>query len=214
MACCNCNSNRIIRSGELFWSDLGLNQGAVPGDFEIDLNPGSTSTLFFYFEHQGQNIAEGFDMDFSWNNPGVASFTAAETFNFDITLLGNPFDVRWEPFAGDAFMVDPNSVEGFLTVSLSDGINTNFTGPDFIDEGYDPANDSFLVGSITFEAVQAGTTQLQIDQSLIINQGLPVPSTFNSLTVKVVPEPAATFCMIFLGMVGFARRRNRSMAKI
>lgn len=101
----------------LFWSELGLGQGSVEGDLTINAEVGDTGTAFLYYNPIEQDVLEGFDFDFSWDSSGLAGFTAAESFDFEITVQGIPFGIRWGDFSGPA-VATSDTVTDFLAVNV------------------------------------------------------------------------------------------------
>ncbi len=197
--------------GNFSWSPFDLQQSAVFGDLDLVVQKGTSTTLFLYFDTFGvHNITEGFEIDFSWTNPDVAHFTAAETFDYDVLVQGNPFSLRYGDFAGPATTVTDNNVEGFMAINVVNGTGllASQDGSDiFLDSGYDFSSEAFQIGIISFDAVANGTTQLQIDDALIVDNGMDNDSAFSSLTITVVPEPG-TVSVLLVAVVGLLTRRN------
>ncbi len=201
-----------VSAQNFFWSTAGFGEGAVNGDFEATVQQGATGTTHLYYAPNGQNVTEGLDLDFSWDNSGVMSFTAAETLDFDLSFMGAPLGVRWGDFAGPAESVTADAVTGFLTVNVVAGEGMQIAnippGMPLIDEGYDESAGAFWVGTFDWSADGQGTASIVIDNALVVDGGQDIGATFNSFTVNVVPEPAAA-SVLALGLVGLVARRRR-----
>lgn len=201
-----------------FWSTLPFEAGAVSPQAVVNpLLDGPTGTVFLYYEAGGSNITEGLDLSFSWTVNGVVGFTAAETFDADITFGTNGpvlFD-RWGDFSGPANVVNFNEVTGFLTINLTSGTgiqqanipgNLDQNGIDFVDTLYDTTANAFLIGSIDYEFLGPGIALLQADG--LVLDGVDIGASFASIQFGNLPEPS-TAGMLVLGLFGFAAQRRR-----
>lgn len=200
-----------VSAQNFFWSDKGIGEGPIQDDFELSASPGQSGTMFLYYSPGGFDIREGIDFDFSWEIPGVVAFNAAETFDFDITILDTPFDLRWGDFAGPAVSVTNDAVSGFLTVNVVNGTGMLVdqlpsSGGPVIDTGVDIDSNSFLVGSFEWTATERGTTSLNFDSFFPVTPDNVF--TYSELSISVIPEPKGSMAMM-VWCLGFLIR-NRS----
>ncbi len=205
----NCN---LASAQNFFWSSAGFEEGAVNKDFKTTAMVGESGRAFLYFDTAGfQNIEDGYDVDFSWDLPGIVGFDAAESLDFDITIQGNPIETRW----GGIALVDevtPDAVTGLFAKHLMNGtgilVDQIPPGNPIVDDGYDTSANAFLVASFDWTATTVGTTSIQIDKSLVINGGVNIGAPFSDFTIHVVPEPNTTTLMV-VGLIGFTLQRRR-----
>jgi hypothetical protein len=197
-----------LHGQNLFWSTSGLNEGASSGDLTLSPSLGESTTAFLYYTPEGEAF-DLFDLDVSWNNPDVVNFTSAAVFNFDITVAGTAIDSRWgiifEP------QVSGNSVTELYGGTLGGGFGvdpSNATGP-FIDEGYDPDSEAFLLLAVEFERVGTGGAELQIDTSLFLDSATDINPTFSSLTIQAIPEPSVPAILALVGLTNLMLRRRQ-----
>lgn len=200
-----------------FWSTVGFENGAVNGNFVINTNfAPATGDVYLYYSPNGQNITVGFDLDFSWTDDDVVAFTAAETFEADITLGvdGPDLNDRWGAQFGPAGEVTPNAVSTFAAINIVDGTGIQVgnipgvleNGIDFVDTLYDTTAEAFLIGSISYEILDPGITSLRVSGLVVDNAD--IGASFSSLEF-FAPEPSSAG-ILALGLVGFVARRRRS----
>ena len=203
-----------------FWSLSDIGGGAANSDLTIDTNASPSGTVFLYYADNGQAITEGLDLDFTWTNNDVVEFTAAETFEADITFGpgGPPINDRWGDNFGPASDVQANSVSGFTTVNVVNGTGIqpehapgvlNDDGFDLVDTLYDTSNNSFLIGSINYNTLTDAETSILVS-GLVVDGGADIGASFSGLTFAgaAIPEPS-TAGLLALGLVGLVSRRRR-----
>ena len=105
-------TNSVVAQGADFFWTLG-DGPVVNGDVSDDgFSVGDSGSLFLYYTTNGPAMSElnvGGFLDFATSTSDVIEFTAAEAFDFNITLAdspGVPLGVRW----GDSF--GPGDVTG------------------------------------------------------------------------------------------------------
>ena len=180
-------SGEFLFAQNFFWSLNGFEDGAVNQSLTINTNTNAAGKVFLYYADNGQDISDGIQLDFSWDRNGVVGFTAAETFEADLSLGIACVSDRWVDHFGAASEINSEFVNNFLAVNVVGGsgiLTTNIPGVvdsnglDFIDLLYDTTAEAFLVGSIDFESLGVGTAALQVD-GLVVDDGvaLDVPFT-------------------------------------
>ena len=204
---CTVNAN----AQNFFWSQADLDGNVAESDLTIAAEVGDAGTAFLYYSPNGQNIQDGMDVDFSWSSSGAVGFTAATTFDFNVTIQSQSIGMRWGDFAGSALAVTQDAVEGFFAKNVVSGqgivaeYSANGGGP-FLDEG--SVGDFFQIGSIEWEALSSGSANLVIDNALV-SDGIDIGATFSNLTISVgVPEPVTSGILV-LSIVGCLIRRKR-----
>lgn len=206
-----------VYSQNFFWSAEDLNAGPIEeGDLVINAREfGYEGRLFLYYNPEfdsENNIENQLDLDFSWDGGG-ATFTDAETLDFDIDVTGMDFTFgqRWRDFAGPAAEVTPTTVEGFLAVRIGGGGGIQVdqildSGNLFFDTG-STASGFFQIGFVDWEFTPGGTdSSLEIDNQILSGPGLVV-ATFNGLTITEVPEPTSSTVEVALLLVIASHRR-------
>ena len=180
---------------DFFLSFNDLNQGAVNEDAVASFNPGDSGTIYIYWTTNGpadSDISTGAFVDLNTSQTGVIEFTAAETLEFDVTLLGNLFGPRWGNSVGSTAVVTSDLVDELSAFTvLNSGIREANNGSGgLVDEGYDIAADAFLFGKVDF-VVTAEPTAESVDIAIstgsggIVNQGEFVIATHGIATVEI-----------------------------
>ena len=190
---------------DFFWSAEDLGSGNIVNeDLEIILLQGESQTINFYYTTDGPAQSElrvGGGLDIQTSDAGTIQFDDGETFEFDILLENNgrmiPVDERWATSDGFGLTGTANIAADFIdnfdffTILGSGIVNAN-KGPVFFDAGYDFDSDAFLIGSISFTALEIGSTNIVTSVDAITsltNDGfVPLAVEFANVTVHVVPQ--------------------------
>ena len=92
------------------------------------------------------------------------------------------------------------------------GILNLYTGPIFLDFGYDADADAFLFGRVGIEVVGEGVTDILIavGDGLIVHDNVALSPSFGAGTITgtAIPEPT-TAGLLAMGLVGLVARRRR-----
>ena len=175
---------------DLFWSFSPLNSGATNSFAEQTFSVGDTGTLYLY---NSIEVDTGCGLDIATTESGVIGFTGAETFCFDVVLTTAPdiaLGERWGDIFGPAYMVSPDLVLGLNagTVVGGDGMifDNNGMGA-FFDVGYDMDAEAFLLGEVTFEALEPGETEilLTIGSTGIVHNGMALSPSIGGARIIV-----------------------------
>ena len=185
---------------DFFLSFNDLNQGATNSDAVASFSPGDTGTLYLYWSTNGpadSNIDTGAFVDLQTSLSDVIEFTAAESFDFNVTVLGNLLGPRWGDSFGAANAVTRDTVDelGAFTLFSGLGIDEAHNGAlGAIDEGYDAGADAFLFGKIDFVVVAdpvATSVDVIMEQGNggIVNGGGFVSAAFGTATIEIASGP-------------------------
>jgi hypothetical protein len=179
-------------TSDFFWSTFGLNSGAVNSSMPVAFfSEGSSGSLFLYYDTMTSEMDTGAFLDIATSTPGVIEFTAAESFDFPITVMGIPVDLRWGDAFGNIGAVSPNFIDEFgaFTVINGTGILNQNTGPTFFDQGYDPVTGAFLFGRIDFNVVGPLGSSVDIISTPgalgIVNNGMLIDPILGIATIMV-----------------------------
>ncbi len=182
-------------SGDFFWSTSGLNQGATNTELDLELAVGETTTLFLYYSTNGpadSDLSVGAGINVASSMPGVIAFDSAETLDFPISIGGQELNERWSDHFGPANEVTDDIVIGLnaFTVFAGDGILESNIGNPFLDEGYDPAADAFLFGTVDITAAAPGKITLLpgFNDLGIVNNDQFVAAQFANATITVMSD--------------------------
>lgn len=189
------SSGVAVGQSDFFLSFQDLNQGASNSDPVESFSPGDSGTMYLYWSTNGpsdSDIDTGAFVDLQSSQSGVIQFTAAESFNFDITLLGTPLGSRWEVF-GNTSIVSDDAITGLSAFTIFSGLGIleahNGSGG-LTDQGYDAGADAFLFGKIDF-VVLADPVGDSVDITMttgsggIFNAGKAVNAIFGTATIEV-----------------------------
>ena len=181
---------------DFFLSFDGLNEGATNSDAVESFSPGDSGTLYLYWSTNGpadSNVDTGAFVDLETSLSGVIEFTAAESFDFDVLLLGSVLGPRWGDSFGPANAVTLDAVDelGAFTLFSGLGIDEAHNGSlGATDQGYDVGADAFLFGKVDF-VVNADPTANSVDVIVeqgnggIVNAGAFVDATFGTATINI-----------------------------
>ena len=205
------------------FADLGgpVANGNAVGDFAV----GDTGSLYLYYSTNGPSNSDlniGFFTDLLTSASGVVAFTAAETFDYNITVGGVPIGTRLNTGAGGGFAGPAVNVADDLvtdlrafTVTGMGIIESNNGSGAFLDAGYSMAGDAFQIGRLDFSVIGEGS----VDISYLITQAVNGPDDFSATAVSgigtinvggvVIPEPTSAG-LLAMALVGLVARRRRS----
>ena len=193
--------------GDFFWSTQPLGEGAINQDLNLNLEVGESVVLYLYYSTNGPNgsdINDGIAINVATTSDGIIAITDAGMLNFRIVLAGTDISLadRWGfpvggvyaeyPFFGSAQNVQDNLVVGMTATSfcIPTGIlesNSDGSTDPFMDSGYDPAADAFLIGKVLLDAQSAGTVGLIAGPNDlgISNNGQLLEPTFAGVEINV-----------------------------
>lgn len=220
----------VSAQGDFFFS---FTEGGANEDQTSNFDVGDKGSLWVYWSTNGpadSDLNVGAFLDIMSSNSGVIEFTAAETFDYEITVNGTPTGNRILDEAGSGGSVGPaDSVDADFIDELSAfTVHSHGGGPGiieanngsgvFLDEGYDANNDGFQWGRIDFNVIGIGWTHVTgaAGDGSIVNGNEVVPAEFTTATINICgfaccndcPEPSAA-CLLVLGLAGIGIRRKR-----
>ena len=213
----------VSAQGDFFFS---FTEGGANMDQKGEFEVGDSGSLYVYWSTNGpadSDLSVGAFIDVFTDVAGVIEFTAAETFDYQITVAGQPIGNRLLDDMGGGGSVGPAGSVGAdfidemaaFTVTGGPGILESNNGDGvFLDSGYDASNDGFNWGRIDFNVVGEGSTNVTgaAGDGMIVNGADVVDATFTTATINVgggiVPEPT-TAGLLAIGLVGLVSRRRR-----
>ena len=218
------SAGSVSAQGDFFFS---FTEGGSNGDQAMDFNVGDTGSLYVYWSTNGPSDSDlnvGAFIDVMSTTAGIIQFTAAETFDYEITVNGTATGNRILDANGMGGAVGPaesvaddfiNELAAFTVVGGPGILEANNGSGVFFDEGYDANNDGFQWGRIDFDVIGEGSTQVSgvAGDGMIVNDGAVVPAVFTTATINVgggpvIPEPT-TAGLLALGLTGIVARRRR-----
>ena len=208
----------VSAQSDFFFS---FTQGGTNGDQSADFAVGESGSLWVYWSTNGpadSDLDVGAFIDVFTSASGVLEFTAAETFDYDLLVAGNPSGLTRLNGEGIGAVTPTadfiDELAGF-TVTGNGILEANNGSGVFTDAGYSAANDAFEFGRIDFNVIGDGSVTVtgEAGDGLIVNGADVVDATFSTATVNVgggndIPEPT-TAGLLALGLAGFVARRRR-----
>lgn len=185
---------------DFFLSFNDLNQGATNSDAVASFSPGDAGSLYLYWSTNGpanSNIDTGAFVDLQTSLSGVIEFTAAETFDFDVLVLGSVLGPRWGDSFGAAASVNLDLVDELSAFTIFSGLGIDEMHNGALgatDQGYDSGADAFLFGRIDFVVTSEPTANsvditMQEGNGGIVNAGAFITATFGMATIEVESGP-------------------------
>ncbi len=184
--------NPLPPTTDFFWSFADFGDGAANDSMPTGtFAEGSMGSMFLYYDPIFGDVDTGAFFDLLTSADGVIEFTNATSFDFDITVDGTAFDVRWGDAFGETGTVTPNMIDewGAFAVVGGTGMVAQNTGPTFFDEGYDAAAGAFLFGRVDFAVVGNEGDSVDVITSIgstgIVNMAMSLDPSVGIATVTV-----------------------------
>lgn len=203
----------------VFLSEVGtVGGGVAAGNPVVDVMPGSSLTLYLW-SSADQNYDTSIGMNVRSATAGVIDFTASAVQNPEIlsmALGGAPAGVdRWQDVGHGVVTSESVTAMNAVKVNEGTGITSANNGTvglfKYLDPLYDVPAGAFLLGSVSLDAVAAGSTTLSIDQTetaLFVHAGGQVFPEFGTATINVaIPEPSSIVLLV-LGLVALVGYRS------
>lgn len=208
----------VNAQGDFFFT---FAQGDANADQSMDFEVGDMGQLWIYWSTNGpadSDLSVGAFLDITSSNSGVIEFTAAETFDYDLLVGGNPSGLtRLNDEGIGAVPVTPDFIDELAGFTVTGGgiLEANNGSGVFTDAGFTASNDGFEFGLVNFNVIGEGTTDITATggDGLIVNAGVEVDAVFTTATINVgggndIPEPT-TAGLLALGLGGLVARRRR-----
>lgn len=177
--------------------------------------PGETGTIDI-FVSADTLVNESFAVDVFSSDPGSVAFTGVSVLVPDVLsgLLSSLDDVRWQGTGVDEITAAAVTNARGFSVTEGTGLdpeNDGSTPLQLVDQEYDAILDAFLFATITFDALDVGTSVITSDvgQFGIFTDGNSIGGqfSFGGTTVEVIPEPASLALLGAGGLMMMTRRR-------
>jgi len=196
----------VNAQGDFFFS---FTDGGTNADQSMDFSVGDTGSLYIYWSTNGpadSDLSVGAFIDVLSDTAGVISFTAAETFDFDITVGGTDIGNRnLDDMGGGGAVGPPNQpitpdlVDELFAFTVTGGpgiLEANNGSGAFLDSGYNANNDGFLWGRVDFDVIGEGTTNItgRSGDGLIVNGAEEVPAIFTTVVDRLFRNRQQLVC--------------------
>ena len=180
---------RGITEPDIFLSFSGMGDGGAASNIVQSVASGPLTAYIWVDEEYPLDV--GASLDISLSSTGVVEFTAAETFQADIT--GTTSGLRWEPLAfGATADVFSDFVDGLVAFAVFDGtgiLPSQTSGSSSEDSLHDSSSSAFLFGKIDLSVIGSGgdtvTANLSQDELGIVNDGMLVFPTFGAIQINI-----------------------------
>jgi hypothetical protein len=166
--------------------------GFMPGDPTILVDQNTLPhNLSLYWWVRNDAILPSLTFDTAAGTPGVIQFTDVEVFNPSFSVGGVTTE-RWNvPLADGPARISSN---GQMITNFG-AVNVNKSGMrpahKSFDPLYDAAVDAALFARIDLTVNGVGTTQLDLSyHGNPFDLGIPLPVTFGTAVIRVIPEPS------------------------
>ena len=170
----------------IFLSTTGIGGGATPDHEILNLETGDSATVHIWVS-ENLVVDTALSLNANMITPGVAEFDFSDVFQADILAGGQPVNVRWNTIEDGMIQAGGQSIGGMsgLAFDAGTGIVPENTGPDLIDELYDPTAAAFLFGIFEVRAVSLGNTDIELSEGPfgILNSGQRPLPVFGGMTI-------------------------------
>jgi len=183
------------------------------------LGTGPAMAVTIGFDPASLSVTEGDTFDVDLFIEGLGDGVAPSLGTYDLDVLFDPAILAFDTvvFGDQLDIFDSGGNPAGASVTSPGTLNmfeVSLDGPFFLDLFQD---DTFVLASISFNAVAVGPSFLNLDNIILGDGEFPVnpiiPDTIvnGSVTVNPVPEPATILLLGagLAGMAGFRRRRTK-----
>jgi hypothetical protein len=184
------------------------------------VNPATADFITLSLEPETETVGVGDLFNVSVVISGLGTSSAPSLGAFDIGLFFDSLLLAVDSVSiGDPVQGDQLDLQGFGTFSgggaITGGWNIFEISLDSADDLNTMQLDSFVLATVTFEALDVGigdlSMSIDLPWGLADAYGAPLTATLEGASVAIVPLPAAVWLgMLGLGMVGAIKRAATS----